>query len=81
MRQIYALACRAMNFAGTNKEQRILMLTHEILALHPMRAQLLKFRQMQTNAIRGLLLEFGHPLPESYLALPKVFPKHTGGVS
>jgi len=29
---------------------------------------------MQTNAIRGLLLEFGHPLPESYLALRKAFP-------
>ena len=45
-----------------------------ILALHRMRAQLLKFRHMQTNAIRGLLLEFGHPLPESYLALRKAFP-------
>ncbi len=37
-------------------------------------AQLLKFRHMQTNAIRGLLLEFGHPLPESYLALRKACP-------
>jgi transposase len=31
-----------------------------ILALHRMRAQLLKFRHMQTNAIRGLLLDTFH---------------------
>jgi len=34
-----------------------------ILALHRLRAQLLKFRIMQTNALRGLLYEFGEVLP------------------
>jgi transposase len=42
-----------------------------ILALHRMRAQLLKLRHMQTNAIRGLLLEFGQTVPEGYPALRK----------
>jgi len=41
-----------------------------ILVLHRMRAQLLKFRHMQTNAIRGLLLEFGQAVPERSPALP-----------
>jgi len=45
-----------------------------ILALHRMRAQLLKFRHMQTNAIRGLLLEFGQTVPEGYPALRKTLP-------
>jgi len=45
-----------------------------ILALHRMRAQLLKFRHMQTNAIRGLLLEFGQTVPEGYPALCKTLP-------
>ena len=44
-----------------------------ILALHRMRSQLMKFRHMQTNAIRGLMLEFGHPLAESYDALRTAF--------
>lgn len=42
-----------------------------ILALHRMRSQLMKFRIMQSNAIRGLLQEFGQTLPESYNALCK----------
>jgi transposase len=37
-----------------------------ILALHRLRAQLMKFRIMQTNALRGLLYEFGEVLPEGY---------------
>ena len=45
-----------------------------ILALHRLRAQLMKFRNMQSNAIRGLLLEFGYALPEGYPALRKAFP-------
>lgn len=42
-----------------------------ILALHRMRSQLMKFRIMQSNTIRGLLQEFGQTLPESYNALCK----------
>lgn len=39
------------------------------LALHRMRAQLMKMRIMQTNALRGLLYEFGIVLPEGHQAL------------
>jgi transposase len=42
-----------------------------ILALHRMRSQLMKFRIMHSNAIRGLLQEFGQTLPESYHAMGK----------
>lgn len=45
-----------------------------ILALHRLRAQLMKFRIMQTNALRGLLHEFGQTLPEGYQALAKAIP-------
>lgn len=45
-----------------------------ILALHRLRAQLLKFRIMQTNALRGLLYEFGEVLPEGHAALSKALP-------
>ncbi len=45
-----------------------------VLALHRLRAQLLKFRIMQSNALRGLLYEFGEGLPEGYLALAKALP-------
>jgi transposase len=39
------------------------------LALHRMRSQLMKMRIMQTNALRGLLYEFGIVLPEGHHAL------------
>lgn len=45
-----------------------------VLALHRMRAQLMKFRIMQTNALRGLLYEFGIVLPEGHTALLKALP-------
>jgi len=45
-----------------------------ILALHRIRSQLIKMRIMQTNALRGLLMEFGETLPEGYLALRKALP-------
>lgn len=44
------------------------------LALHRMRAQLMKMRIMQTNALRGLLYEFGIVLPEGHQALLKRIP-------
>jgi transposase len=34
----------------------------------------MKFRIMQTNALRGLLYEFGEVLPEGYRAFSKAFP-------
>lgn len=45
-----------------------------VLALHRMRAQLMKFRVMQTNALRGLLYEFGVVLPEGHRAFAKAWP-------
>jgi len=51
-----------------------------ILALHRLRAQLLKFRIMQTNALRGLLYEFGEVLPTGYAALAKALPAALAGL-
>jgi transposase len=45
-----------------------------ILTLHRMRAQLLKFRVMQSNALRGFLYEFGQVLPEGHRAMAKAWP-------
>lgn len=39
------------------------------LSLHRMRAQLMKIRIMQTNALRGLVYEFGIVLPEGHKKL------------
>jgi transposase len=46
-----------------------------VLALHRLRQQLLKFRIMQTNALRGLLYEFGEVLPSGHGALLKELPR------
>lgn len=45
-----------------------------VLALHRVRAQLMKTRIMQTNELRGLLYEFGIVLPEGHQALMKELP-------
>src|SRR3546814_2542077 len=45
-----------------------------ILSLHRIRAQLLKFRIMQSNALRGLFYEFGIVLPKGYTPLTKAVP-------
>lgn len=45
-----------------------------VLALHRLRAQLMKFRIMQTNALRGLLYEFGVVFPQGHTALLKALP-------
>lgn len=49
-----------------------------ILALHRLRAQLLKFRIMQTNALRGLQYKFGEVLPAGHAALAKALPAKPG---
>jgi len=46
-----------------------------ILSLHRIRAQLLKFRIMQSNGLRGLFYEFGVVLPEGYAQLCKAVPQ------
>jgi transposase len=45
-----------------------------VLALHRVRAQLMKTRIMQTNELRGLLYEFGIVLSEGHQALMKELP-------
>ena len=45
-----------------------------VLALHRVRSQLMKMRIMQTNALRGLLMEFGETLPEGYVILRMALP-------
>ncbi len=55
-------------------------LQQSVLALHRLRAQLMKMRIMQSNALRGLLYEFGEVLPESYRALCKELPDRLAGL-
>jgi transposase len=45
-----------------------------VLALHRLRAKLMKMRIMQTNELRGLLYEFGIVIPEGHRALLKELP-------
>ncbi|TCG07405.1 IS110 family transposase [Paraburkholderia steynii] len=45
-----------------------------VLALHRMRQQLVKFRTMQINSLRGLLAEYGEVMGKSREALDKAIP-------
>lgn len=45
-----------------------------VLALHRMRQQLVKFRTMQINSLRGLLTEYGEVMGKSRAALDKAIP-------
>lgn len=73
-----AADARAIWTAVQQPEARIVAIKSEhqqtILALHRMREQLMKFRIMQTNALRGILYEFGMVLPSGYPALAKAWP-------
>lgn len=46
-----------------------------VLALHRMRQQLVKFRTMQSNGLRGLLTEYGEVMGKSRAALDKAMPE------
>ncbi|QYY34212.1 IS110 family transposase (plasmid) [Cupriavidus pinatubonensis] len=46
-----------------------------MLALHRMREQLVKFRTMQINALRGLLTEYGEVMGKGRTALDKTIPE------
>jgi len=74
-----AADARAIWTAAQQPEARWVAIKTEaqqaVLALHRMRAQLLKFRIMQTNALRGLLYEFGEALPEGHAALMQALPQ------
>ncbi len=73
-----AADARAIWTAVQQPEARLVAVKSEsqqvILALHRVRAQLMKFRIMQTNGLRGILYEFGEVLPEGHAALAKAIP-------
>jgi len=73
-----AADARAIWTAVQQPEARLVAIKSEaqqaILALHRVRAQLMKFRIMQTNGLRGLLYEFGEVLPAGQTALAKAIP-------
>ena len=52
-----------------------------MLALHRMRAQLVKFRTMQINGLRGLLTEYGEVMRKGRAALDKTIPEVLGRVA
>ena len=52
-----------------------------VLALHRMREQLVKFRTMQSNGLRGLLTEYGQVMGKSRAALDKAMPDVLGRLS
>lgn len=52
-----------------------------MLALHRLREQLVKFRTMQINGLRGLLTEYGEVMPKGRAALDKEIPVVLGRVS
>lgn len=45
-----------------------------VLALHRMRQQLVKFRTMRINSLRGLLTEYGEVMGRGWAALDKAIP-------
>lgn len=52
-----------------------------VLALHRMRQQLVTFRTMQSNGLRGLLTEYGEVMGKSRAALDKAMPDVLGRLS
>jgi transposase len=59
-----ASAQPGMRFVALKSEEQ-----QAVLSLHRVRAQLVKFRTMQANQVRGLLYEFGVAVPKSWRAL------------
>jgi transposase len=59
-----ASAQPGMRFVALKSEEQ-----QAVLSLHRLRAQLVKFRTMQANQVRGLLYEFGLIVPKSWRAL------------
>ena len=49
-----------------------------VLAMHRMRTQLVKFRTAQSNALRGLLTEYGEVMPKGRGALNRAIPEVLG---
>jgi transposase len=49
-----------------------------VLALHRMRAQLVKFRTAQINGLRGLLTEYGEVMPQGRAGIKRDIPRALG---
>jgi transposase len=47
-----------------------------VLALHRMREQLVKFRTVQINGLRGLLSEYGKVMPQGRAGIKRDAPGH-----
>jgi len=72
-----AADARAIWLAGQQPGRPVAVKTETqqaVLALHRMRQQLVKFRTMQINSLRGLLTEPGEVMGESRAALDKAIP-------
>jgi transposase len=52
-----------------------------VLALHRMRAQLVKFRTAQSNGLRGLLTEYGEVMPQGRAGIKRHIPGALGRLS
>jgi transposase len=52
-----------------------------MLSLHRMQAQLVKFRTMQINGLRGLLAEYGEVTGKGRASLDKALPEILGRLS
>ncbi len=52
-----------------------------VLALHRMRAQLVKFRTAQVNGLRGLLVEYGEVMPQGRAGVRRDVPAALGRVA
>lgn len=52
-----------------------------MLALHGMREQLVKFRTMQMNGLRGLLTEYGEVMSKGRAALDQEIPVAPGRIA
>lgn len=61
---------RGMRFVAVKNEGQ-----QAVLVLHRQRQQLVKFRTMQVNQVRGILYEFGEILPEGRLRMMKEVPR------
>jgi transposase len=75
-------ARRESNLAGSAATSNAVAVKSEtqqaIMALHRMRAQLMKFRTMQTNCLRGLLAEYGEVTARGGASLDRAIPPNAG---
>jgi len=76
-----AVDAKAIWLAVQHAERSVAVKTetqHAVLGLHRMREQLVKFRAMQINGLRGLLTEYGEVMGKGRAALDKAIPIYAG---